>query len=247
MNPLEQLQHDVENCLLSMHLLRHVTITAVRPRSSGEVLNIQTKINNTLAGLSVRNGKRGLGIIVGMPELREVNPALRNVKGELVLVMNLIENPLVNEGADGTGLTAEALAWLLATTLPQTNLAPGGQILADKELIAPMPEAVIEKRIEYRVTLRMLIHSAAVEKCATPVVAYNDGTGTFGITCATSGAAIWYTLDGSYPGPGNAEAALYTTPVPIVAAETNVRAAAHKDSMASSDVCFFVHSVPPPP
>lgn len=232
MNPLEQLQSDVEHCLLSMHLLRHVTITAVRPRSSGEVLNIQTKINNTLAGLSVRNGKRGLGVIVGMPEMRDVNPNMRTVKGELVLVMNLIENPLINEGADGTGLTAEALAWLLATTLPQTNLAPGGQIIADKDLIAPQPESVMEKRIEYRVTLRMLTHAAPVEKVATPAVQHASGTLT--LSCTTSGAAIYYTLDGSYPGPGNAQATLYSAPVSV--ATGALRTAAHHDDMASSDV-----------
>jgi hypothetical protein len=232
MNPLERLQNDTEHCLLSMHLLRYVTITAVRPRTSGEVLNIQTKINNTLAGLSVRNGKRGCAVIVGMPELRDVNPNLRNVKGDLVLVLSVIENPIINEGADGTGFTAESLAWLLATTLPQTNLAPGGQIIADKELVTPMPEAVMEKRIEYRVTLRMLSHSDAVEKVATPGVSLADNTLT--LSCATSGAAIYVTFDGSYPGPGNPAAEIYT--VPITDPTGTLRAAAHHEAMASSDV-----------
>lgn len=43
---------------------------------------------------------------------------------------------------------------------------------------------------------------------ATPLVVNNAGTIT--ITCATAGAAIFYTLDGKHPGPRNAT--LYTGP-----------------------------------
>lgn len=236
MNPLERLQLDLEHCLLSMQLLNNISITAVRPRGSAEALSIQTKLNNALAGLIVRNGKRGCAIIVGMPTLDNVNPSLRSVKGELSVILDIIENPMINEGADGTGLTAEELAWTLATTIPQTNFAPHGQIIADKQLITPKPEAVMEKRIEYRVILRVLSHSAPVDKCGTPVIE-RDGY-TIDIT---SDSPCYYTLDGSYPGPGNPAAILFEDVITQTTA-LSIRAAAHDTARASSDVVAVTFS-----
>ena len=39
-------------------------------------------------------------------------------------------------------------------------------------------------------------------------------------SCATDGAAIWYTSDGSYPSPSNPAAALYAGPIILLAADT---------------------------
>ena len=167
-SPLEQLQNDVEHCLLSLTQINTVAITAVRPRSAGAAAQIQTKINNTLAGLELRNGKNGTAIIIGMPVLANVNPNLYGVKGDLILELSVIENIMVNEGANGTGFTAESLAYQLAQMIPQMNFAPFGQLLADKQLITPRPEAVMEKRIEYRVRLSVLSHAAPFQSATLP-------------------------------------------------------------------------------
>jgi len=229
MDPLSRLQLDVEQCLLSLPQISTVAITAVRPRSAGAAAQIQTKINNTLAGLEVRGGKKGMAVIVGMPTIGKVNPNLYALKGTLMLDLSVIENILVNESADGTDFTAESLAYLLAQMLPQLNFAPFGQLLADEQLITPKPEAVMEKRIEYRVRLSVLSHARAYDKCAAPRISRSGSTITL-----TGADNLWYTSDESFPGPGNAAAVLYTGPFEQTA--SNYRAAAHAAEKMCSDV-----------
>ena len=230
MSPLERLQIDVEQCLLSIALINTVAITAVRPRTAGAAAQIQTKINNTLAGLEVRNGKRGAAVIVSMPTLADVNANLYGVKGNLIIELGVIENILVNEGSDGTGFTAESLAFLIAQMLPQMNFAPFGQLIAESQLITPRPEAVMEKRIEYRLRLKVLSHSRPFPKCSPPVISRSGST----LTISGSGD-IWYTTDESYPGPGNAAAVLYAGPFDL-SPGSMCRAAVHAADMMSSDV-----------
>jgi hypothetical protein len=234
MSPLEQLQLDVEQCLLSLALINTVAITAVRPRTAGAAAQIQTKINNTLAGLTVRNGKRGTAIIIGMPILGGVNPNMYGVTGDLALELSVIENILINEGADGTGFTAEALAYQLAQMIPQCNFAPFGQLLADKQLITPRPEAVMEKRIEYRVRLTVRSQSGPFPKCAPPRLGISAST-----VAITGTGDIWYTTDTSYPGPGNAAAVLYVAPF-FIYSGLLCRAAVHAADKMSSDVVALI-------
>lgn len=229
-SPLEQLQNDVEYCLLSIALINTVAITSVRPRSAGAAAQIQTKINNTLAGLEARNGKRGTAVIVGMPILANVNPAMYGVQGDVIIELRVIENIMVNEGADGTGFTAESLAYLLAQMIPQMNFAPFGQLIAEKNLITPVPEAVMDKRIEYRVRLKVTSHARPYDKCPTPVISTSGGYVTL-----SGGGSLWYTTDASYPGPGNAAAVPYTAPF-AQPSGVQLRAAAHAEDKMSSDV-----------
>jgi hypothetical protein len=64
----------------------------------------------------------------------------------------------------------------------------------------------------------------------TPVVTpYHSLT----LTCATAGASIRYTTDGSYPSPAKT---LYAAPIAMPAAGTIVRAAAYKTALNPGDV-----------
>jgi|GEM_PF-1657547 len=229
-SPLERLQFDVEGCLLSIAKISMVAITAVRPRSAGAAAQIISKLNNTLAGMEVRNGKRGTAVIVGMPMLANVNPAMYGVQGDLMIELRVIENLVINEGADGTGYTAESLAYLIAQMIPQMNFAPFGQLIADQNLLTPVPEAVMEKRIEYRVRLKVMSAASPYAKCQPPVISTSGGN----VTLSGSGD-IWYTTDDSYPGSGNGAAVLYTAPF-AQPAGMRLRAAAHAADKMSSDV-----------
>lgn len=240
MNRKQRLQLDLEQCLLSLPALAHVAITNVRPRTAGAAAGIMTQINNTLAGVQARNGKKGCAIIVGMPVIGGVNPNLRAVKGELVLELAVIENILVNEGADGTGLTAEDVADEICLSIPQMVFHPFGQLLADKALVTPRTEAVFDKRIEYKVRLTCFVHDQPRDKCTPPVITRVGDQ----ITLTGSGD-IYYTADESYPGPGNFRAetdgshtllaTLYTAPITQTAA-VDLRAACHDDDKVPSDV-----------
>jgi hypothetical protein len=65
----------------------------------------------------------------------------------------------------------------------------------------------------------------------TPVLTLND---TIVLSCATAGAAIHYTTDGSYPTPSNGT--LYTEPFTLPAAGTVIRAAAYKTGLNPGNV-----------
>jgi hypothetical protein len=69
----------------------------------------------------------------------------------------------------------------------------------------------------------------------TPVVQASDSILT--LTTATTGAAIYYTLDGSYPTP--ATGTLYTAPFAAPETGTTVRAAAYKEGLNPGDCLEF--------
>jgi hypothetical protein len=56
-------------------------------------------------------------------------------------------------------------------------------------------------------------------------IAVDDGEAT--LTCATSGATIFYTLDGTYPGSGNSAAVEYSAPFAVSSGQ-RIRTSAEK-------------------
>ena len=234
MNVFERFQLDVEQALLSSNLLQYVAITRLRPRTEAEAAGIQSKINRTLAGLEARNGKQGVSCIVGMPTISGVAPGLRQVKGDLGLRLDFIENIAINGGANGTGGTAEDHAWTAARLLPHLHLSPLGVVASDPRLIEPVEAAVLDKSVMYRVAIRLLHHDAGIAKVATPVITVDGAEMT--LSCTTAGAAIYWTDDGSWPGSGNAEATLYSVPVTLASGTHGIRVGAQLDDYAPSDV-----------
>ena len=70
-----------------------------------------------------------------------------------------------------------------------------------------------------------------------PMPAISQAGAVIALTCATSGASIYYTLDGSWPGSGNPEAVLYSAPVTLEAGSHDLRVAAQKaDHSPSIDI-----------
>jgi hypothetical protein len=75
---------------------------------------------------------------------------------------------------------------------------------------------------------------AAAGMSGTPVLTLSaTGAAALTLTCATAGAAIRYTTDGSYPSPSKT---LYTAPIAGLAAGTIVRAAAYATGLNPGDV-----------
>lgn len=90
------------------------------------------------------------------------------------------------------------------------------------------------KAIVVKAGLSSGIVTKTYEKVATPVIADN-GNNEIAITCATSGAAIYYTTDGSTPTPSST---LYTSPLDFTYSGVPIKAIAvmTDDSMINSDV-----------
>jgi hypothetical protein len=233
-NPLLRFQEDVTGFLLSHTPLQYVSIVAVRPRTAGEAKGIQTKIDEALAGISKRNGKLGVSIIVSMPGVDKVQPNVRAIKGDMILAVDIIENLLLNNGAEGTGATAEEHALMVAGLLQHQTFDGGQPVVGDAKLITPLQEEVMDKKVVYRVTVRKALVGELLEKVAMPAIAKDGNLIT--LSCTTPGAAIYYTLDESFPGPGNAAALLYAAPFEIEVGEHVLRAAAFKNGLAGSHV-----------
>ena len=68
---------------------------------------------------------------------------------------------------------------------------------------------------------------------AAPTMTEHAGTVT--LACTTTGAAIYYTTDGSYPGSGSTTATLYSVPFILTTACT-LRSAAQKDGWQASNL-----------
>jgi hypothetical protein len=91
------------------------------------------------------------------------------------------------------------------------------------EVLFAAPEAlrrVVEPNVvTYEIRVRTQVCSAyAVPQVATPTISLAGSTVT--LACATPGAAIFYTLDGTAPSPRGATASLYSTPFTVNAAGT---------------------------
>lgn len=192
-----------------------------------------------------RNGKTGACVTVmavGTPTLSTGETPSPQMN--LTIEIEVVEDVLVNAGDDGTGWSAAQIAARLVQTLHLSHFDDRftGLRLADRGGIAellPDPDRVGHRGYLLRFEAS---HSsfATVPTCAS--VAAAVATGNCTLTTATSGATIYYTLDGSYPGSGNPAATAYTAPF-AVSPGAQVRAAAEKSGMNPSKIVLF-HAVP---
>ena len=105
---------------------------------------------------------------------------------------------------------------------------------AGRDLVVPGP-GLSTWIVEYgdRITMTVEITAERKDKVATPQISASGANIT--LTCATSGAAVYYTTDESFPGPGNDEALLYSTPFTLASGTHLLRVAGHKAGSACSD------------
>ena len=122
------------------------------------------------------------------------------------------ENTPVSAGPGALEAAEAALALLHLYRPPSVN-----------EVLVAAPEAlrrVIEPNVvtyEVRVRTQVCV-SYEIPQVAMPVISIIAGMAT--LSCATSGAAVFYTLDGTAPVPRGAAAVLYGNPLSISAGTT---------------------------
>jgi len=245
---LQQLQLDIAAHLTADALFQYVRVVVARPRAAEDAVLIEQTINEALGGLRKyiartagqsdvqweaaceADGKAGLLVIVMMSEGEVPSPNGPGPALELVQVLRVIENPMINEGTDGTGLTVEEVATNVLSALHHwTN--DGRQSLYPAK--TALKEVNLANGIGYDVSFKRLLQITPRTAVARPVLAIADPSMT--ITCATSGASIYYTTDGSFPSP--LSGTLYSGAVDIgsLDAGTVIRAAAFKSPLRGSD------------
>ena len=163
----------------------------------------------------------------------------RNVPGPyldpVVVAVHVEEQVVINQGADGTQVTcsdaAERVSALLHRWTPDGLVRP---LLADSGQHIQVVQPVMGD-IAYAVLFTTSGGlSVTLSQAATPAISPAGGAApqTVTLTCATAGAAIFYTVDGKTPTP--LAGTLYTAPISVAAACT-LKAAAYLAGYLTSE------------
>lgn len=192
----------------------------------------ENDISRALGTLTKKDGKAGACAIVLMPDLK---PDGANTPGPLYVihaVVQVVERPLVNRGATGTGKSAESIGQRVRQLLHHFNNGLGTTYNFDG--MEPIPRGVGE--ISYGVAFTRKAGDDDLIKVRTPKITASAALApaTITITCATSGAVIHYTTDGTPPSPNNPTALPYSAPFNQATAAT-IRAAATSTDLVQSN------------
>ncbi len=231
---IESVQPDVYYKLLSEPWFQSIAIFKVREK------RMDTEVSRALSGFSGRNGKGGASIEVLMPALKSALPDTAGPVCTLEQKFLVKEQPTVNQGANGTGLSAEQIAVNLAQTFQLFFLGGALQgFYAAPTFYEYVSTPADSPFIALAVTLRATFALTALTRTIIPGASANAGTVTLSDQQPGGGSAIFYTTDASFPGAGNPNATLYTTPF-SVAGGTTVRTAAYNGALQGSMIDTFV-------
>lgn len=232
---VQELQDDLYGLLIHDPGFKHVPV--FRSRSPlqkgpdgepmvGQSTMIEDEINQALGGSNMKNGKTGIVAIVMLPDVRPLSMESPGPQLEMIAVIRVMENRLFNEGSTGTGISSSRLGLHISQLLHRRPIQgawtfkPDGDKMLQEQTL---PDDVMVHEVRFVMSRSV----EQLEKVSTPVitVAGNDLT----ITCATDGALIYYSLDGSWPGQHNANSFLYDGTVNLSTTEdvTTIRAVAY--------------------
>ncbi len=228
---MQQVQLDTAARLNTDAAFEFVPVMVNRPRDAAGAVMIREALNKALMGITKKGGKGGIALMVMMPDGEVPNQDSPGPQVDLILTVRIIEQPTFNEGVSGTHISAEQCALSVLKLLHLWSLGYG-VLQAEKKAIKE--GAAPEGSIGYDVVLRMHVPMQPRDLVLRPRLTLADSTLT--MACATAGAAIWYTQDGTLPTPANG--ALYENAVNVsaLASGTVIRAIAYKTGQSASDV-----------
>jgi len=203
MSILSSIQQQCADRLQSDPLFADVPVLTER------IADIDSEIARALGPLNEQGGKNGLVAIVLTPT---ANVNFENVFGpffdDIHVVVRVIENVPVNQDTtNGTNVAAADAAEKICSLLHHFQPdSANGPMTAQKPSIALGNDP---RNLSYDCHFKASGGLTSVPpQAAMPGIA--PSSGVFTLSCATAGAAIFYTLDGSNPMPRNGT--LYTAP-----------------------------------
>ena len=213
MSILASLQQQISDRIQADPMFAYVPVFTER------IKELQSEINLALGPLNGCAGKSGLVVVVLTPT---ANASFGEVFGpffdDIRITVKVLENVTQNQDSlTGTGIpavaAAEQICGLLHQFMPE---GAGGPVLVRKPAITLANDPL---NLVYQCHFRTSGGLRNVPpKLASPGCTQQNGLLT--MSCATAGAAIFYTLDGSLPLPRNPMAFLYTAPVTSVPGAT---------------------------
>ncbi len=193
-NFLNTLQDHTLSKLLSEPLLQSVSIASQRHQVK---LDITARTAPHMAG---RNGKVGAGILIQLP-VADPDHDRSDVPGAQMLVKLpidiLVKDEISLVLSNGANITAEqivTIVWFLLNQYLNQAIGSGNWFVDGFDPIEDRKGAY-----GYQLVLAVRAAQDQPPKVAAPIVTFAGGNAT--ITCATAGAQIYFTTDGSFPGP----------------------------------------------
>lgn len=236
MNEIHLLQTFLAARISSVSYFSDIAVAAPRLYLDGTKVTtpktINDKLDATLNGLVPVAGKIGATVRVLQPVFNVEKKNLPGPQGRLVIPILCQAHPIYNFSASGTGkydieIALEVVRALHAWRVP----AFGWSLYADGDSIVSYFDD--EKKF---MTSEVMVHTVSQltprTDVAKPVIAVATGSAT--LTCSTSGAAIYYTLDGE-TFPSAADGTLYSAPFAVTAGQT-LLCAAYKTGSHGSEI-----------
>ena len=201
--------------------------------------DITSETEAALGPLNEQGGKTGICAIVQQPIGTD---EFANVTGgpvELDIVVLILENRVVNKDTTngGTGKMAWDVAKRVLKLLKNyraTGLCRG----LNAKTPTIVPSDAFPGAVAYEVRFQTSEADSNLDTRVVDVVispASGAAPQTVTLTCATAGASIYYTLDGTHPWSGNAAAVLYSAPFNVATPKT-LRCCAFKTGSIASNV-----------
>jgi len=238
---LNQIQEDCLGLLMSAPQLATVNIVLEKK------FIVESQIEMDAVWLTVRNGKSGDGLLIEVPDIESGG---NNVSGPpQVVILNFVSFQN-GDGAFtdvGGGLFAEEIEQYVLDALHLQSFGKLGTIQADGKLSTPARDYPgINAR---RLTLKIKpLASRQTPRTATLQIDITDPQNVT-LACATPGAKICYTIDGSFPSdpdvaiaplsdppaPLNPQSKIYTAPFAAQSGQV-IRAAAYADGFNPGEI-----------
>lgn len=234
---IRRFQDHIISKLLSEPLLQYVPIVEMRRQIR---LDVAQRTAPHLAG---RNGKVGVGILVNLPLMDPaVDDDIPGMQADVLLYLDITSKDDINlVNSNGANLSAEdvlTIVWLLVNQWSNTGIGSGAIYVDGADPIEDKKGAY-----GYRLAVRMRTAQDQPTKTDAPTASFSGGRCTLHVNA--SGATIYYTTDGSMPGPWTANpggtantSTVYSSPF-TVASGTVILAAAfvlNSTSTIGSDV-----------
>jgi hypothetical protein len=236
MSPLEQTLYDLRDRAAADPFYADIPLFVMRPRVAEESFAIiQTRVDEAINCLRLKAGKGGAAVTFLMPQGDTDKPNVSGPQMRFTYTARVQEHPILNFGPKGTRKSAEEIALHTLQLFHLCMLNGANCLAADPATLTPSAEFAPKLTYDVRFFAQGNLRPPA--KVALPLISPRSGAAPqeVTLTCATDGAALWYTLDGSYPSSANPEAEEYDEPFTVSTAAT-LRVAAEKTDLQQSDV-----------
>lgn len=233
-----QLQLDIAQFLEAHSRFQYVQVICQgRDDKAGDALLVDG-VMKILKGEVPKNGKFGLCVIIATPTTKTTSPNAPGPIENFSVIIQIIEHKGNNRAAQtGTGIRGDDLYEDVKRMLHlHSHDGEHDLIVVEGEEDDSMPSHLRG----FIILVESKAHALEeMRKTVTPQIIM-DSPNLMNITSGTAGAAIYWTLDGSFPSPANAAASLYSAPVDVgeLPGGTLIRAVAYSASLRGSDCAF---------